>query len=64
VTSGILCGYFVRQRFQSGDQVSIAGLEGTIREIGPVATVIESNEKGMMKRHSIPNPVMLKDAVR
>jgi small-conductance mechanosensitive channel len=64
VTAGILCGYYVRQRFQSGDHVSIAGLEGTVREVGPVATIIESEENGLMNRRSIPNHLMLKDAVR
>ncbi len=64
VTAGILCGYYVRQRFQSGDHVSIAGHEGTVREVGPVATIIESTESGMMNRRSIPNHLMLKDAVR
>jgi hypothetical protein len=64
VTAGILCGYYVRQRFQSGDHVSIAGHEGTVREVGPVATIIESEENGMMHRRSIPNHLMLKEAVR
>jgi hypothetical protein len=64
VTAGILCGYYVRQRFQSGDHVSIAGHEGTVREVGPVATIIESEENGLMNRRSIPNHLMLKDAVR
>jgi hypothetical protein len=63
VMGGILAGYYVRQRLQAGDQIKVAGFEGTIREIGPVATVIETEEEGMMKRHSIPNTTMLSEAI-
>jgi small-conductance mechanosensitive channel len=64
VMSGILCGYYLRQRFQAGDHVRIAGFEGTIREVGAVATVIETEEGGMLNRHSIPNHRMLNEGVR
>jgi hypothetical protein len=64
VMSGILCGYYLRQRFQPGDHVRVAGYEGTIRDVGPVATVIETDEGGMLNRHSIPNPLMLQEGVR
>ena len=64
VMSGILSGYYVRQRLQAGDHVSVAGLEGTVREVGPVATVIETNENGLVHRHSVPNAKMLQEAVR
>lgn len=64
VMAGILCGYYLRQRFQSGDRVSVAGREGIVREVGPVATVVETEEDGLMHRHSIPNNVMLNEAVR
>jgi len=64
VMGGILAGYYVRQRMQTGDQVNISGFEGTIREVGPVATVVESNEDGLLHRHSIPNVKMLNEAVR
>lgn len=64
VVGGILAGYYVRQRLQSGDHVSVAGLEGTVREVGPVATVIETKEKGMVDRHTVPNTKMLNEAVR
>jgi hypothetical protein len=63
VMGGILAGYYVRQRLQAGDHVKVAGFEGTIREIGPVATVIETEEEGMMKCHSIPNIKMLSEAI-
>jgi small-conductance mechanosensitive channel len=64
VMSGILCGYYLRQRFQAGDVVRVAGYEGTVRDVGPVATVIETDEDGLLNRHSIPNHRMLTEAVR
>jgi small-conductance mechanosensitive channel len=64
VMAGILAGYYVRQRMQSGDQVTVAGFEGTVREVGPVATIIETDENGLLHRHSIPNTKMLNEAVR
>lgn len=64
VMAGILCGYYLRQRFQSGDRVTVAGHEGTVREVGPVATIVETEEDGLMHRHSIPNNLMLNEAVR
>jgi hypothetical protein len=64
VMSGILCGYYLRQRFQSGDYIRVAGLEGTVREVGPVATVIETEEEGMLNRRSVPNQLMLNEGVR
>ena len=64
VMAGILSGYYVRQRLQAGDRVSVAGLEGTVREVGPVATIIETREEGAVSRHSVPNSKMLQEAVR
>ena len=64
VMAGILSGYYVRQRLQAGDTVSVAGFEGTVREVGPVATIIETRDGGLVSRHSIPNSRMLQEAVR
>jgi hypothetical protein len=64
VMAGILAGYYVRQRMQAGDHVMVAGMEGTVREVGPVATIIETDEAGLLNRHSIPNTKMLTDGVR
>ena len=64
VVAGILSGYYLRQRVQAGDHVSIDGLEGTVREVGPVATIVETEENGLMNRRSIPNIKMLNEAVR
>jgi small-conductance mechanosensitive channel len=64
VMAGILAGYYTRQRLHAGDTVSIAGLEGTVRDVGPVSTTIETHEGGLVNRHSIPNTKMLNEAVR
>jgi small-conductance mechanosensitive channel len=64
VMAGILAGYYLRQRFQTGDLVTVAGLEGRVREVGPVATIVETEENGLLHRHSIPNGKMLNEAVR
>jgi hypothetical protein len=62
--AGILAGYYVRQRLQAGDHVTVGHLEGTVREVGPVATIIETDEDGLLNRHSVPNSKMLNEAVR
>jgi small-conductance mechanosensitive channel len=64
VAGGILAGYYVRQRIQSGDPVSVAGIEGTVREVGPVATIIETEDAGLTERHTVPNTRMLNEAIR
>lgn len=64
VVSGILAGYYLRQRMQAGDIVTVGRLEGRVREVGPVATIIETDEEGLMNRHSVPNSKMLQEAVR
>jgi small-conductance mechanosensitive channel len=64
VMAGILAGYYLRQRMHAGDRIHVSGMEGTVREVGPVATVIETEEEGLLNRHSIPNTKMLNEAVR
>jgi len=64
VMAGILAGYYIRQRLQSGDRVTIGHMEGTVREVGPTATIIETEEEGLLNRHSVPNYKMLNEAVR
>jgi hypothetical protein len=64
VMAGILAGYYIRQRLHSGDHVTVGTMEGTIREVGPVATIIETDEDGLLNRRSIPNTKMLNEAVR
>jgi small-conductance mechanosensitive channel len=64
VMAGILSGYYVRQRLHAGDHVTLGNLEGTVREVGPVATIIETEEDGLLNRRSVPNTRMLNEAVR
>jgi hypothetical protein len=64
VMAGILAGYYVRQRMHTGDRVRVGDMEGIVREVGPVATIIETTEDGMMYRHSVPNSKMLNEGVR
>ncbi len=64
VMAGILAGYYLRQRLAAGDEVDVAGLQGTVREVGPVATIVETDEHGLINRHSVPNTKMLNEAVR
>ena len=64
VMGGILSGYYLRQRLQAGDHVEVSGMEGTVREIGPVATIVETDEAGFISRHTVPNTKMLNEAVR
>ncbi len=64
VMAGILAGYYLRQRLNAGDHVQVAGLEGIVREVGPVATIVETNEAGLINRHTVPNTKMLSEAVR
>jgi hypothetical protein len=64
VMAGILAGYYVRQRLHAGDHVTLGHMEGTVREVGPVATIIETEEDGLLNRRSVPNTKMLNEAVR
>jgi len=64
VMAGILAGYYLRQRLAAGDEVDVAGLQGIVREVGPVATIVETDEHGLINRHSVPNTKMLNEAVR
>lgn len=64
VMAGILAGYYVRQRLHAGDHVTVGHLEGTVREVGPVATILETDEDGLLNRRSVPNTKMLNEAVR
>lgn len=64
VVAGILAGYYLRQRLQAGDFVTVGTVEGRVREVGPVATIVETDEDGLMNRRSVPNTKMLHEAVR
>ena len=63
VVAGMIAGYYIRRRFQAGDQVAVAGLQGTVREVNMVTTIVETDDHGLPKRHSVPNVKMLNEAV-
>lgn len=64
LAGSLLAGYYLRQRFSAGDPVSVAGLEGTIREVGPVSTIVETEENDLLYRRSVPNTLLLKEGIR
>lgn len=64
VMGGILAGYYTRQRLQNGDHVTVGNLEGTVRDVGPTSTTIETFEDGLLNRRSVPNVKMINEAVR
>ena len=65
VVGGLVAGHLVRRRIRAGDHVEVAGFQGTVREVGPVATVIEADdEDGLTHRHSVPNRCMLNEAIQ
>ena len=64
VMGGILAGYYTRQRLQNGDHVTVGGFEGTVRDVGPTSTTIETFEDGLINRRSVPNVKMINEAVR
>jgi len=64
VMGGILAGYYLRQRMQAGDSVTVGNLQGVVREVGPVATVVETHEEGLVSRQTVPNVKMLNEAIR
>jgi small-conductance mechanosensitive channel len=64
VMGGILAGYYTRQRLHNGDRVTIGDLEGTVRDVGPTSTTIETFEDGMLNRRSVPNVKMVNEAIR
>ncbi len=64
VMGNILAGYYTRQLHQAGDIVRVADLEGKVREVGPVATIIETEEGGLPHRRAVPNTRMLSEAIR
>lgn len=65
VAGGIVAGWYVRRLIQPGDRIQVAGIVGRVREVGAVATVVETEDaQGMMERRSVPNTVVLRQAIR
>jgi small-conductance mechanosensitive channel len=64
VIAGILAGYYVRKRFQAGDQVTVGDITGVVREVGPVSTVIDVTTAGSTTQRILPNTKLLHEGVR
>jgi len=64
VIGGILAGYYVRQRLQAGDRVTVGDLTGTVREVGPVSTILDVTSPAGVTQRIVPNTKMLHEAVR
>ncbi|MDX1963074.1 MAG: mechanosensitive ion channel [Pirellulales bacterium] len=64
VIGGILAGYYVRQRLQSGDRVTVGDIQGIVREVGPVSTILDVGQGAAQQQRIIPNTKMLHEAVR
>jgi hypothetical protein len=64
VVNGILAGYYVRQNMKSGDRVTVGEIVGTVREVGPVSTILDVQVAGVTTQKIVPNSKMLHEAVR
>jgi small-conductance mechanosensitive channel len=64
VVNGILAGYYVRQNMKTGDHVTVGTITGTVREVGPVSTILDVQEAGVTTQRIVPNTKMLHEAVR
>ncbi len=64
VIAGILAGYYVRKRFQAGDQVTVGEITGVVREVGPVSTVIDVTTGSSTTQRILPNSKLLHEGVR
>ena len=64
IAAGVLAGYYVRRSIHPGDDIFVAGMRGTVREIGPIVTTVETKEEGLLHRRNVPNTVILREAVR
>jgi small-conductance mechanosensitive channel len=56
IIKNIIAGIYVNRYFSSGSQIKTIDFEGTVAEIGPIFTVIDTPDK---KRVSIPNNALL-----
>ena len=63
MVAGCVAGYWLRQQFQSGDLVRIDTLEARVRVVGPMSTIVETDDDGLVRRHTIPNAKMIREAI-
>lgn len=60
IVSHILAGFYLRQRFLSGEQISLGAVRGAIRQVGPVNTELVADEGRVI----IPNSALLETIVQ
>lgn len=56
IMKNIIAGIYVNRYFSSGSQIKTKGFEGTVKEIGPIFTIIDTPKK---KKVSIPNNALM-----
>ncbi len=60
----VIAGYYVRQAFQTGQRLTYANYNGTVRTTFGTYTVLEvTNEAGEQTTISLPNSLLLQDAI-
>ena len=62
----VIAGYYVRQNFRSGQQLTVGGYTGTVRSVSGAYTILDvgQDEAGQANRTvSIPNEVLLQNLV-
>ncbi len=59
VVQHVLAGYYIKQRFQNGQAISFAQINGTIGNIGSVNTTVQSTEETAV----FPNELLLESIV-
>lgn len=61
----VIAGFYVRQNFHPGQQVTLGEYSGTVRSIAGAYTVLDTvNENGEQGTVSLPNLVLMQQAVR
>lgn len=61
----VIAGYYVRQNFRAGQQLTLGDYNGRIRSTSGAYTVLEvTSEGGQASTVSLPNSLLLKSAVR
>lgn len=61
----VIAGYYVRQNFRPGQQLSLGDYSGTIRSTTGAYTVLEvPGEGGQVRTISLPNSLLMQNAVR
>jgi hypothetical protein len=60
----VIAGHYIRQNFQPGQQVTVGEYSGTVRTTAGAYTVLDVTEEGQASTVSLPNALLLEQAVR